>query len=679
MNFKGILLLAATFISTITFAQVPVIDGAERVQVIDGDTVWSPTVDALKAFIGSGGGADTQNISIDGTDLSLVDGGSIKLDTILQNIAKSNSIVNDFSLDKAGFRDYFKQTYYQDTTTNYDWVSTGVRISCTTADAANNRFKVNWKQLPKIISEGGYDPGYVTDTRHLKWWAYYIEGEDIIQIDSVDIQNGWMYYTPIFGGEPATSQNWDFYCPMLNGITADPDTLLYDQFPFDIGSTYDGSNVHYYDPGGIVVRSDGSWVQFIYIRENTGTASRNIYAFISHDEGKTWESFANDESAILYPTDLSGAYTELTNGIATPLVDTPYIGKILVTFSAIDATSMDPFYMILNEDLSNYVPATEIPMSVPSYTSRYRMTNINKIRGKYYVVGCTDDGTITENDPEIIWQFASLTDYFNGNPTSHDTLAIWSVESGIINGLSDNVYSVVVDDELWVVPNVRSNLSTNSLNANRSFFAFPYDLDADTAKLNEVYPILTAMLQAGYTNTDIGDAWSDHMGGYVNFMKHNNSIYMSYGIKGENTGTDYYRTMTQRVFPKTKGLGGMDIADGSIKAKHLAQDVTGEQITMVELASGATDWNVYLKRNQQGYYPVDASEPSGTVQINLHNPAFIGNPVYVFHFRDVTDVDFTWPSNAYDQTETLMGTVNYLASTIVTCLYSINDKKFYCK
>lgn len=653
------------------------INDAYYLPLVDGTTnqIIATNGAGTLSWVDPPGGGTPSTLALTGT--TLTDGDdNVKLDTVLQNVARANSNFSGGFSKKGSFRDFFKQSYFQDTTSNFDWSAAGVKIQATTVDPTNDRFKVNWSQLYKKLTDLPYNPGYFDDTEMLNWHAYNIVGEDVLRVDSVDIQNEWIYYTMVFGAEPTTSTQWDFYCPFLN-IEALDDTLAYNNFPFDLGDTWNTNNVQYYEPGGMIVRSDGSWVQFIFIRSTSPSTSRDLYAFISHDYGRTWKEYKED-----YLIDASTvgdlSYTEIFNGFATPMIDTPYIGKILYTFSAINGSEHQPFYCIFNEDLSFHVPPTEIPITQPSYANHFRLSNVIRHNGKVYVPGITTDGATSANDPSIMWQFNSITDYLNGNVAKHDTVVIFQDYSTLLAEKSDGLYGHLWNDTIWLVSIPSSTVGSNALNGNRVYMAYSWDDGADTARLNEMYPIISAMSQSGYYDTETGDAWSDHMGGYVHFNELNDNLYLTFSVKGENTSTEYYRVHTMKVRPKSNGRSGLEIADGSIEARDLNVDVIGNIFR--ETLGDVTDYTVFLKRRQKGIYRINVGALTGTCSVSLDKPAFFGAPEYIFHITGVSGTkNVAWPSNVLDETGTALGTVGYTSDTIVNCYYDYDGKSFYCK
>ena len=388
-------------------------------------------------------------------------------------------------------------------------------------DQVNNRIKTNYSYLENLLVQG---------TNNQSWFVTQnAEASTVVEIVSVDITEGWIGLGNTYFGSLNTriGATLEFFNPFINYEIIN-DRPLFSPYP----TVASQENLHYIQPGGLIEKSDGTFILLTPVVFGPH-AKRSIY-YASSTNLEDW-TFHDD--LILETMTIPFAKPNgnvFSTGNPYKLDD----GSLLVLLGVQQPNNnYTSAYMILDEDLNILRQPTEImipewngldqnsfPLSITKFNNEYRLLfhrrNPSFIDREIHEIVATD-----------------LFDALNLNQSivSSNIIHKGNTSSGYLRGKADDASYMEFNSELYILLGGEELGSTYLTSRNREYGLAKWNggsWDHDSRS-----PLLVNPVQLHKKYPAYNWAW-DHMGAFVSPIIKNNTLYVFMAFGTDNP--DYF-------------------------------------------------------------------------------------------------------------------------------------------
>jgi len=117
-------------------------------------------------------------------------------------------------------------------------------------DQTGNRIKTNYNKIDQLLTKGSNDESW-----------FIVQGSQastVIEINDVDTNSGWISLGNTYSGGLSTDATIEFFNPFINYSIIN-NRPLFEPYPSSVAE----GNFNYIQPGGIIEKSDGSYVLYL--------------------------------------------------------------------------------------------------------------------------------------------------------------------------------------------------------------------------------------------------------------------------------------------------------------------------------------------------------------------------------------------------------------------------------
>ncbi|GAA4106127.1 hypothetical protein GCM10022393_00370 [Aquimarina addita] len=394
-------------------------------------------------------------------------------------------------------------------------------ITITEYDELNNRIKTNYTNIENLTIESNDNQSWFITQGG--------EASTVVEIISVDLDSGWITLGETYLGSlnKNSGAKIEFFNPFVNYSIIN-DRPLFDSYPTSVTEGV----FNYIQPGGIIEKSDGTYVLLTPVVFGAH-ASRSLYYATSNDL-ENW-TFHNDK---ILSTDMIPFAKTNGNVFST---DNPYKlenGNFLVLLGVQQPNdNYTSAYMIIDENLTIIQQPKEImisdwngedqnsfPLALTKFDDQFRILfhrrNPNFIDREIHEVIATDLFSALDSNSSII---------------SSSLLHRGSNNSGYLRGKADDASYIVFNSKLHVLLG-SEELSSDYVTSNNREYGL-MNWDGNTWIHDSRSPLLINPVQL-YRKYPVYDwAW-DHLGAFASPIIKDGTLYVYMAFGTDNP--DYF-------------------------------------------------------------------------------------------------------------------------------------------
>lgn len=434
------------------------------------------------------------------------------------NPIENDNVIPEEKIPEGSLNSYFSNALISDKISNIDRNNP---IKIIQYDEKNNRIKTNYPYLKNLL---------IKATNNQSWFVTQnSEASTIVEITKIDIESGWISLGNTYSGRLSTNigSTLEFFNPFINYEIIN-DRPLFNPYPTIVSE----GNFNYIQPGGIIEKTDGSYILLTPIVFGAHD-KRSIYYATSTDL-ENW-TFQNKK---ILSTDMIPFAKTNGNVFSTgnPLrLDN---GNLLVLLGVQQPNNnYTSAYMIIDENLTIIQAPKEInipewnglnnnsfPLAITKFNNKYRI--LFHKRNPNYI------------DREIHEVIASnLFDALDLNKSIISSTLIHKGTSskGYLRGKADDASYINFNSGLYILIG-GEELPSNYLTSNNREYGL-MRWDNDTWNHDSRSPLLINPVQLYNKYTIYNWAW-DHLGGFVSPIIKNNTLYVFMAFGTDNP--DYF-------------------------------------------------------------------------------------------------------------------------------------------
>ena len=388
-------------------------------------------------------------------------------------------------------------------------------------DRVNNRIKTNYSYLENLLVQG---------TNNQSWFVTQNgEASTVVEIVSVNTTEGWIYLGNTYLGSLNTriGATLEFFNPFVNYEIIN-DRPLFSPHP----TVASEENLHYIQPGGIIEKSDGTFILLTPVVFGPHTKRSIYYASSTNLEDWTFHDDLVLETMTIPFAKANG--NVFSTGNPFRLDD----GSLLVLLGVQQPNNnYTSAYMILDEDLNILQQPTEI--MIPEWNGLDQNSfplSITKFNNEYRILFHRRNPSFIDREiHEIV--ASNLFDALNLNQSiiSSNIIHKGNISSGYLRGKADDAAYMEFNSELYILLGGEELGSTYLTSRNREYGLVKWNggsWDHDSRS-----PLLVNPVQLYKKYPEYDWAW-DHLGAFVSPIIKNNTLYIFMAFGTDNP--DYF-------------------------------------------------------------------------------------------------------------------------------------------
>ncbi|WP_162819695.1 hypothetical protein [Kordia sp. SMS9] len=376
-------------------------------------------------------------------------------------------------------------------------------------DEANNRIKTNYKNLENLLVEA---------TEKQSWFITQSEeAATIVEIKNVDVKSGWITLGETYAGvfNMDEGETLEFFNPFVNYKIIGNEPLL-QPYPTHIKDAY----INYIQAGGIIKRAKNEYVLLTPVIFGAHKTRAIYYATSSDLENWTFQ-----EKKIVDTSQIAFAKKEgnvFSTGNPLPLKNGTYLVLLGVEQPNGNYTSA---YMILNATLDIVQAPQEI--KIPEWHGEQQNSfplAITKHNGVYRVLFHRRSKRFIESEVHEITT-KNILKAFNQNKGISSSKIIQKAkdETGYIRGKADDASYITYNSKLYILLGSEELPSEYLTSFNREYGLL--SLENDEWIHDARSPLLVNPVNI-YNKYPEYEWTSDHLGGFVSPIVHENHLYL---------------------------------------------------------------------------------------------------------------------------------------------------------
>ncbi|AXT61738.1 hypothetical protein D1816_15715 [Aquimarina sp. AD10] len=388
-------------------------------------------------------------------------------------------------------------------------------------DQGNNRIKTNYKGLDQLRKKG---------SENQSWFMVQgSEASTIVEILDIDITNGWISLGTTYLGKPnyTIGASIELFNPFVNYSIIN-NRPLFDPYPTSVSE----GNFNYIQPGGIIEKSDGSYVLLTPVVFGAHDKRSIYYATSTNLEDWTFENKKLLGTETIPFAKTSGNVFSTDNPLK--LDDGTFLVLLGVQQPNGNYTSA---YMIIDEDLTIIKQPTKImisgwngpeqnsfPLAITKHNDSYRILLHRRF-----------PNLIDREVHELI-----VTDLFDalnngGSIVSSTMIQKGSISSGYLRGKADDATYIKFNNELYILLAGEERSSSYLTSNNRQYGLM--SLEKGIWKNDRRSPILVNPVNLYTKYATYNWAW-DHLGAFISPIRKNDDLYIFMAFGTDNP--DYF-------------------------------------------------------------------------------------------------------------------------------------------
>ncbi len=388
-------------------------------------------------------------------------------------------------------------------------------------DQVNNRIKTNYSYLENLLVQG---------TNNQSWFVTQNgEASTVVEIVSVNTTEGWIYLGNTYLGSLNTriGATVEFFNPFINYEIIN-DRPLFSPYP----TVASEENLHYIQPGGIIEKSDGTFILLTPVVFGPHTKRSIYYASSTNLEDWTFHDDLVLETMTIPFAKANG--NVFSTGNPFRLDD----GSLLVLLGVQQPNNnYTSAYMILDEDLNILQQPTEI--MIPEWNGLNQNSfplSITKFNNEYRILFHRRNPSFIDREiHEIV--ASNLFDALNFNQSiiSSNIIHKGNISSGYLRGKADDAAYMEFNSELYILLGGEELGSTYLTSRNRQYGLVKWNggsWDHDSRS-----PLLVNPVQLHKKYPEYDWAW-DHLGAFVSPIIKDNTLYVFMAFGTDNP--DYF-------------------------------------------------------------------------------------------------------------------------------------------
>lgn len=386
-------------------------------------------------------------------------------------------------------------------------------------DQIQNRIKTNYKKIDQLRTAGSNNESW-----------FIVQGSQastVIEIIDVDSSNGWIYLGNTYSGSLSMDASIEFFNPFINYSIIN-NRPLFEPYPISVTE----GNFNYIQPGGIIEKSDGSYVLLTPVVFGAHDKRSIYYATSTNLEDWTFQNTKLLGTETIPFAKTSGNVFSTDNPL--PLEDGTFLVLLGVQQPNENYTSA---YMIIDDDLNIIKQPTKImiagwngaqqnsfPLAITKFNDTYRILLHRRFSNQ-----------IEREVHEII-----VSDLFDaldtgGSITSSKMIQKGSTSSGYLRGKSDDATYIKFDNELHILIAGEERSSSYLTSINREYGLM--SLQDGTWKHDPRSPVLVNPVNLHTKYPVYQWAW-DHLGAFISPIIKNDTLYIFMAFGTDNP--DYF-------------------------------------------------------------------------------------------------------------------------------------------
>ncbi|MCM4151015.1 hypothetical protein DHD05_05365 [Arenibacter sp. N53] len=388
-------------------------------------------------------------------------------------------------------------------------------------DQELNRIKTNYSNLENLLEQG---------TNNQSWFVTQnAEASTVVEIVSVNTTEGWIGLGNTYLGSLNTriGATLEFFNPFINYEIIN-DRPLFSPYP----TVASEENLHYIQPGGIIEKSDGTYILLTPVVFGPHTKRSIYYASSTNLEDWTFHDDLVLETMTIPFAKANG--NVFSTGNPFRLED----GSLLVLLGVQQPNNnYTSAYMILDEDLNILQQPTEI--MIPEWNGLEQNSfplSITKFNNEYRILFHRRNPSFIDREiHEIV--ASNLFDALNLNQSiiSSNIIHKGNASSGYLRGKADDAAYMEFNSELYILLGAEELGSTYLTSRNREYGLVKWNggsWDHDSRS-----PLLVNPVQLYTKYPEYDWAW-DHLGAFVSPIIKNNTLYVFMAFGTDNP--DYF-------------------------------------------------------------------------------------------------------------------------------------------
>ncbi|MCK0147111.1 hypothetical protein MWU78_15750 [Arenibacter sp. F26102] len=413
---------------------------------------------------------------------------------------------------------FFSNSLISDRSSNID---RKYPIQITEYDQVNNRIKTNYSYLENLLVQG---------TNNQSWFVTQNgEASTVVEIVSVNTTEGWISLGNTYLGSLNTriGATLEFFNPFVNYEIIN-DRPIFSPYP----TVASEENLHYIQPGGIIEKSDGTYILLTPVVFGPHTKRSIYYASSTNLEDWTFHDDLVLETMTIPFAIANG--NVFSTGNPFRLED----GSLLVLLGVQQPNNnYTSAYMILDEDLNILQQPTEI--MIPEWNGLDQNSfplAITKFNNEYRILFHRRNPSFIDREiHEIV--ASNLLDALNFNQSiiSSNIIHKGNTSSGYLRGKADDAAYLEFNSELYILLGGEELGSTYLTSRNREYGLVKWNggsWDHDSRS-----PLLVNPVQLHNKYPEYDWAW-DHLGAFVSPIIKNNTLYVFMAFGTDNP--DYF-------------------------------------------------------------------------------------------------------------------------------------------
>jgi len=394
-------------------------------------------------------------------------------------------------------------------------------IKITQHDPIKNRVKTNYKKVNQLLTRGINDESW-----------FLVQGSQastVIEIKDIDNSSGWISLGNTYSGRPnlEPGATLEFFNPFVNYSIIN-NRPLFEPYP----SSVTEGNFNYIQPGGILEKTDGSYVLLTPVVFGAHKKRSIYYATSTNLEDWTFENNKLLGTETIPFAKTNGNVFSTDNPL--PLEDGTFLVLLGVQQPNGNYTSA---YMIIDENLTiikqpkkimisgwNSIDQNSFPLAITKFNDTYRILLHRRFSEQ-----------IEREVHEII-----VSDLFDaldtgGSVTSSTMIQKGSNSSGYLRGKSDDATYIKYNNELYILIAGEEVSSKYLTSINRQYGLMA--LQDNVWRHDPRSPLLVNPVNL-YNKYPIYDwAW-DHLGAFISPIIKNDNLYIFMAFGTDNP--DYF-------------------------------------------------------------------------------------------------------------------------------------------